>query len=370
MEPLNFNPLDSSGNYIGTNPLQPTGIPIRTTVVSLGTAVPYGVSCFDPSLYQPYTFFSYAFPPYSYAPTTYLKTTLLGSSVIYSGTTYSVYVSGYSEYATTYESQFSTFFSTYAAFYQINPVVFSIRFGTELQTLYGSTSFATNVIATYQNIYSIVWLTYNLQNPGQVFSSLFASGLVSSNLIKETLLPQQNGSIAIGSSTFVDMLGSNVYSALLDTTNSVIIYQNEQINTYYSQSLSYQINVINLTTALNSLASVDNTGQAYMTFTTFSWTWESSANGWSGYQVTNFPDYIQSAQVKNYVYVYYGGTTVTDSNTSITTAQSLISIQNNYLANAQTLLNNAVTTLQSQVSLAGQIITALASGMETLINDI
>ena len=42
----------------------------------------------------------------------------------------------------------------------------------------------------------------------------------------------------------------------------------------------------------------------------------------------------------------------------------------NNLSNAQTFLNNAVTTLQSQVSLAGQIITALASGMETLINNI
>ena len=80
MQPLYFDPLDSSGNFIGTNPLQPTGIAVRTTVVSLSGAVPYGMSCFNPSLYEPYTFFTYPFPPFSYAPTTYLHSNLLGTS--------------------------------------------------------------------------------------------------------------------------------------------------------------------------------------------------------------------------------------------------------------------------------------------------
>lgn len=168
------------------------------------------------------------------------------------------------------------------------------------------------------------------------------------------------------------MLGSNVYSALLDTTNSVIIYQNEQISSYYSQSLSYQINIINLTAALNSVSgkSPDNKGEGTITVTFFSWHWETTPNGWTGSQVTGFDGYTYEEIVNSYLYYTYGGTVIYGTYGATTQVQALISIQNNNLSNAQTFLNNAVTTLQSQVSLAGQIITALASGMETLINNI
>jgi hypothetical protein len=388
MQPLYFDPLDSSGNYIGTNPLQTTGISIRTTEVTIdGT-----IWCHNPSLYQPYTFFDSPFYPYSYnGPSTYLKSTLIGSnSFVSSETTMQNKVFLFDTYATDigifalfeyystqifYSSQFFTFYSTYAGSYQIDPVTFSVRFGTQLQTLYASTSFATNVIATYENIYTeqIYWyyLGDNDNNTkfSPVESALLASGLFSSFIVQTTQYQQADGLTVLGSSNFVNMLGSNVYSALLDTTNSVIIYQNEQISSYYSQALSYQINVINLTAALNSVSgnSPDNTGNGTITVTFFSWAWESSVTGWTGSQIQG---YTMQETVNSYLFYTYAGAIVTNSSLAITQVQSLLSIQNNNLANSQTLLNNAVTTLQSQVSLAGQIITALASGMETLINNI
>ena len=376
MKPLYFNPLDSSGNFIGTNPLEPngpTGIPIRTTLVTISG----NLSCYDPSLYQSYTFFSYPFAPYSYnGPTTYFKSTLIGSNVIVdnqiTGDGKSNLPIGEEYYSTQifFSSQFSTFFSTYAASYQIDPVTFSVRFGTELQTLYGSTSMATNVIAVYENIYTEQVFWYNVN--GNTWSSLLGSGLYESLVVHTTLLPQQDGLTVLGSSTFVNMLGSNVYSALLDTTNSVIIYQNEQISSYYSQSLSYQINIVNLTAALNSVSgnNPDNQGRGIITVTVFSWHWETSPNGWTGSQVTAFDGYTYEETVNSYLYYTYGGTVIYGSAVAVTQVQALLSVQNNNLANSQTFLNNAVTTLQSQVSLAGQIITSLASGMETLINNI
>lgn len=386
MEPLYFNPLDLHNNFIGTNPLEPngpTGIPIRTTLVTISG----NLSCYDPSLYQSYTFFSYPFAPYSYnGPTTYFKSTLIGSNVIVPPPTIAgggqttildlfplVIVENYSTQIF-YSYQFSTFFSTYAASYQIDPVTFSVRFGTELQPLYGSTSMATNVIALYENVYTEQIYWYNLQTEGfaakDTWSSLLGSGLYQSLLVNTVSTPQPDGLTLLGRSTFVNMLGSNVYSALLDTTNSVIIYQNEQISSYYSQSLSYQINIINLTAALNSVAGTENTGTGLITVTFFSWAWESTTNGWTGSQVTAFDGYTYEETVNNYLYFTYGGTVIYGSAVATTQVQALLSVQNNNLANAQTFLNNAVTTLQSQVSLAGQIITALASGMETLINNI
>ena len=250
-----------------------------------------------------------------------------------------------------------------------------MRFGTELQVLYASTAFATNIIATYENIYTeqIYWYSV-FPYPDTLCSTLVASGLYASLLVQTTPIPQPDGLTVVGSSTFVNMLGSNVYSALLDTTNSVIIYQNEQISTYYSQSLSYQINIINLTAALNSVSggNPDNAGRGLITVTVFSWHWESTPNGWTGSQVTDFNGYTYEETVNSYLYYTYGGTIIygTGDGLPTTIVQSLISIQNNNLANAQTFLNNAVTTLQSQVSLAGQILTALSSGMDTLINNI
>lgn len=396
MQPLYFNPLSNSdSNFIGTNPLKPTGVPVKTTVVSL--SLPYPVSCFDPSLYEPYTFFSYPFPPFSYAPTTFFKSTLLGSDVVYYTAeptpTHQSTVQNFGDYwivenystQVIYFSQFSTFYSTCASFYEITPVVFSIRFGTEVKPLFASTANATNFISVYENIYTEEIYWYNIQTiikgalgpipypPQDTWSSLLGSGLYAS-FVQSDPLPQPDGMTFLGSSSFVNMLGSNVYSALLDTTNSVIIYQNEQISTYYSQSLSYQINIINLTAALNSVSgdSPDNAGNGIITVTLFSWAWESTVNGWTGSQVTTFDGYTYEQTVNSYLYFTYGGTIIygTGENLPTTIVQSLLSIQNNNLANAQTFLNNAVTTLQSQVSLAGQIITALASGMETLINNI
>ena len=278
-----------------------------------------------------------------------------------------------------YFSQFSTFYSTYAASYQLDPVVFSIRFGTEFQDLYASTAYASNIVNTYENLYTEQIYWYDIQtfinfspygSPIDLASSILGSGLYSSFIANSNIMTLQPGLTLVGSSTFVNMLGSNVYSALLDTTNSVIIYQNEQISSYYSQSLSYQINIMNLTAALNSVAGADNTGTGLITVTYFSWIWESTPNGWTGSQYTNFPTYTYEQTVNSYLYFTYGGTVIYGSDVAVTQVQDLLSLQNNNLANAQTFLNNAVTTLQSQVSLAGQIITALASGMETLINNI
>ncbi|MCX6957335.1 MAG: hypothetical protein NT164_02210 [Verrucomicrobiae bacterium] len=383
MEPLYFNPLDLHNNFIGTNPLEPngpTGISIRTTLVTISG----NLSCYDPSLYQSYTFFSYPFAPYSYnGPTTYFKSTLIGSNVnvppptvVGAGQTqiFDLVVQNYSTQIF-YSYQFSTFFSTYAASYQIDPVTFSVRFGTELQTLYGSTSLATDVIALYENVYTEQIYWYDLQTkgypPGDKYSSLLGSGLYESLLVNTVSHTRQAGLTILGSSTFVSMLGSNVYSALLDTTNSVVIYQNEQISSYYSQSLSYQINIVNLTAALNSVSTNSgNDGSEDITITVFSWHWETSPNGWTGSQVTAFDGYTYKETVNSYLYFTYGGTVIYGTGVATTQVQALLSVQNNNLANSQTFLNNAVTTLQSQVSLAGQIITALASGMETLINNI
>ena len=387
MEPLYFNPLDLNNNFIGTNPLEPngpTGIPIRTNIVTISG----NLSCYDPSLYQSYTFFSYPFAPYSYnGPTTYFKSTLIGSNVIVSPTTAvgaghtnfnnAVGIAIIENYSTQifFSSQFSTFFSTYAASYQIDPVTFSVRFGTELHTVYASTSMATNVITYYENVYTEQIYWYQISGvDDSLSSSLLGSGLYTSLSVTGSFMTQPNGLTVLGSSTFVNMLGSNVYSALLDTTNSVIIYQNEQISSYYSQSLSYQINIVNLTAALNSVSgnNPDNQGNGTITITLFSWAWETSPNGWTGSQITAFDGYTYEETVNSYLYFTYGGSMIYDSQDGLPTTQvqALISLQNNNLANAQTFLNNAVTTLQSQVSLAGQIISALASGMETLINSI
>ena len=136
--------------------------------------------------------------------------------------------------------------------------------------------------------------------------------------------------------------------------------------------ISYQINIINLTAALNSVSQGNpgNEGNGTITVTFFSWFWETSPTGWTGSQFTDFPTYTYEQTVNSYLYFTYGGTIIYGTDVAVNQVQALLSVQNNNLANSQTFLNNAVSTLQSQVSLAGQIITALASGMETLINDI
>jgi hypothetical protein len=169
------------------------------------------------------------------------------------------------------------------------------------------------------------------------------------------------------------MLGTNVYTGLLVTTNSVIIYNNEQVSTYYSQSLSYQINIDNLTAALNSVSGTGNGsagGNGIISVTTFSWAWTSlPGTGWTGSQVTNFNNYTFQTSVNDYLYYTYNGTYITQSSDAVSQVNSLITVQNNYLSNAQTFLNNAVTTLQSQVSLAGEIIGSLASAAQAIITN-
>ena len=197
--------------------------------------------------------------------------------------------------------------------------------------------------------------------------------MVYQNTISDPV-PKDNGLTVLGSSSFVNIMGSNVYTGLIDTTNSIIIYQNEQVSSYYSQSLSYQVNIANLTAALNSVSAdskVQESGSGTITVTNFSWTWESTAQGWTGSQNTTFVGYLSNGVIVNfYLSVTYGGTTITNSSLAVTQVQSLITVQNNDLANAQTFMNNAVTTLQSQVSLAGQIIGTLSSIMQSIISNI
>jgi hypothetical protein len=168
-------------------------------------------------------------------------------------------------------------------------------------------------------------------------------------------------------------MGSNVYTGLIDATNSIIIYQNEQVSSYYSQSLSYQVNIANLTAALNSVSTgsgSQESGNGTIMVTTFSWNWYTTAQGYTGSQVTGFQGYTVPMTVNTYLSVTYGGTVITNSSVAVTQIQSLITVQNNDLANSQTFMNNAVTTLQSQVSLAGQIIGTLSSIMQSIISNI
>ena len=270
MQPLYFNPLDNTGNFIGTNPLTPTDVAVKTSFY------PY----FNPSIYQSFTF--YSFP-------------LIYSTVVISGTSVVT--------ATT-----------------ILPVTFSLRFGTELQTVYG-------------------------QAPGY-------------------------DSIILGSSSFVDLMGSNVFTGLIDTTNSIIVYQNEQVNSYYSQSLSYQVNIANLTVALNSVSQggADAMGEGPMTYTIFNWEWHTTQEGYAGTPSSVLVS--QGVNVNGYLINVLGVAGITNSTVAVTQIQADITVQNNDLANSQTFMNNAVTTLQSQVSLAGQIIGTLSSIMQSIIGNI
>jgi len=389
MRPLYFNPLDNTGNFIGTNPLRTTGVPIKTTFY------PY----FNPSIYQSFTF--YSFPVQTYYSTVLLSATALNTqtappsalqSFVTGGTVIS---SNYLAYSTmefyslldVTVTQFSTFETFYASYYQLQPVTYSVRFGTALQTLYASTAGAVDTWNTYEYClseqfwyYSYIVATWVGDGFGNWFwagdnaisslSSYVNQSGVFFNTVFSSSNPLSSGATAVGSSSFVNIMGSNVYTGLIDATNSVIIYQNEQVSSYYSQSLSYQVNIANLTAALNSVSGADNLGQGPITVTNFSWIWETTAQGWTGSQLTNFSNYLSTMIVNTYLSVNYGGTVIYGSTIAVTQVQSLITVQNNDLANSQTFMNNAVTTLQSQVSLAGQIIGTLSSIMQSIINNI
>ncbi|MFZ4115088.1 MAG: hypothetical protein ACOYK6_00015 [Chthoniobacterales bacterium] len=291
-------------------------------------------------------------------------------------------------------TQFSTYLTIYATDVTMQSVTFSYRFGTELQTLYFSDNSSTSYTLTYENIFiqtvaysGISIETFYQASPNSPWQDIgytpvdtssttftsFQTGIPNS-IYNEQITTDLSPGFFTASSTFVNMLGSNVYTGLLVTTNSVIIYNNEQVSTYYSQSLSYQINIDNLTAALNSVTTTkygSAVGSGIITVTTFSWWWSSEpGTGWTGSQVTTGNNFTFQTAVNSYLFYTYNGTTITQSSDAVTQIQSLITIQNNYLSNSQTFLNNSVTTLQSQVSLAGQIIGSLASATQAIITNI
>ena len=385
MQPLYFNPLSNDTNFIGTNPLATTGVPIKTSIY------PY----FNPSIYQSFTF--YSFPIQTIYSTQLLGTAssplepifvqTLASLAVGVSNMGSIYWSTLEYYSVIYcvSTQYSTFETSYASYLHIEPITYSVRFGTELQTVIASTAGAIISWNTYEFCLSQQFLYYSY-----IIQTFFGGNYQASNALPLVISTGQpvvffenqittssnllNGTTIIGSSSFVNIMGSNVYTGLIDTTNSIIIYQNEQVSSYYSQSLSYQVNIANLTAALNSVSSgsgSQETGSGTITVTNFSWNWETTAQGWSGSQNTTFNGYLSNGVVVNvYLSVTYGGTTITNSSVAVTQVQSLITVQNNDLANAQTFMNNAVTTLQSQVSLAGQIIGTLSSIMQSIISNI
>ena len=391
MQPLYFNPLDNTGNFIGTNPLRTTGVPIKTTIY------PY----FNPSIYQSFTF--YSFPVQTLYTTALIGTATLDEHSVPVGGLQSVVTGGFNDGFIAYSTmefysllavistEFSTFETFYASYLHIDPITYNVRFGTELRPVIASTAGAIDTWNTYEYClsqqffyYSYIVATWlfgefevwiysgDTQIPG-LSSYVAESGVFFENVVSSTQrhLP---GHTILGSSSFVNIMGSNVYTGLIDTTNSIIVYQNEQVSSYYSQSLSYQVNIANLTAALNSVSSgsgSQESGNGTITVTNFSWTWETTTQGWTGSQNTTFNGYLSTGVVVNfYLSVTYGGTVITNSSIAVTQVQSLITVQNNDLANSQTFMNNAVTTLQSQVSLAGQIIGTLSSIMQSIISNI
>lgn len=399
MQPLYYNPTSIPSNYVGTNPI---------TSYSVATTHQMNPTFYNPNLYNSFTFNS-ILDQSQVTLSTFLgenslsnftpgavSSSLLGGNIDPLNTSFSyLTVSFYSTLAGTL-TQYSTYLTIYATDVTMQSVVFSYRFGTQLQTLYFSDQASTNYTLTYQNVfneaiegYSVAVETFYQPSPSspwqllgdtvtQTLQTVLLSSMQSglSNSVVGSGTTFSGAGYFTGSSTFVNMLGSNVYTGLLITTNSVIIYNNEQVSTYYSESLSYQINISNLTAALNSVSgtSYNALGSGIITVTTFSWVWTSlPGTGWTGSQVTEYPGftYTYNTYVNSYLSNNYGDTyIITNSSEAVTQVQSLITVQNNNLSNAQTFLNNAVTTLQSQVSLAGQIISSLASATQSIISNI
>jgi hypothetical protein len=396
MEPLYNSPNSIPSNYVGTNPI---------TSYSIATTHQMQPSYFNPNIYNSFTFNSIVSNPQvtlsSYLGGNYINNfnstntylSILGTSTDALNTSFSYQTVAF--YSTVYgfSSQFSTYLTIHATDVLVQSVTFNYRFGTELQTLYFSDQASTSYTLTYENVfletvfYSGVSIetfyrpsdTSTWQDIGNTFSELYSSTFSSvqtglpNSVYGSAVTTNTVGGYFTGSSTFVNMLGSNVYTGLLVTTNSVIIYNNEQVSTYYSQSLSYQINIDNLTAALNSVSNTGNgsgVGSGIITVTTFSWAWKSlRGTGWTGSQLTDFPNYSFSTYVNSYLYNTFNSSIITNSSTAVQDIQSIITVQNNYLSNSQTFLNNAVTTLQSQVSLAGQIIGSLASATQSIITN-
>ena len=394
MQPSYYNPNVIPSNYTGDNPI---------TTYSVAQTHQMQPSFFNPNLYNSFTFNSILDQSqvtlsksignnnYNNYTTTGDYNESLGGNVDTLNTSFSYQTVAFYSTVTGASTQFSTYLTIYATDVFVQSITFNYRFGTELQTLYFSDNSSTSYTLTYENVFSQA-ATYSGVNvetfyqatpasPWQVvgYTALESSTNIANSariglenqIVGQNVYTDLTGGCFTGSSTFVNMLGSNVYTGLLVTTNSVIIYNNEQVSTYYSQSLSYQINIDNLTNALNSVStSGQENGNGMIPVTTFSWAWTSLAGtGWTGSQVTNFANYTFQTAVNSYLYATYNGTVITNTADAITQVQSLITVENNYLSNSQTFLNNAVTTLQSQVSLAGQIISSLASVTQSIISN-
>lgn len=395
MQPSYYNPNYIPSNYTGTNPL---------TSYSMATHQ-MQPAYYNPNVYNSFTFNTVANESqvtlskyiggidYDNYQTSGAHATVLGGNADTLNTSFSYQTIAFYSTISGASTQFSTYLTIYATDVFIQSVTFNYRFGTELQTLYFSDQASTSYTLTYENVFTQIatysgvnietlyqatpsspWqvVGYNSLESSTNFMSSGRTGL-QNKIIGENVYSETTGGYFTGSSVFVNMLGTNVYTGLLITTNSVIIYNNEQVSTYYSQSLSYQINVDNLTAALNSVSGTTNgsgAGSGIISVTTFSWAWTSlPGTGWTGSQVTNFDNYTFQTAVNSYLYYTYNGSVVTNSSTAVDQVNSLITVQNNYLSNAQTFLNNAVTTLQSQVSLAGEIIGSLASATQAIITN-
>jgi len=395
MQPSYYNPNYIPSNYTGENPL---------TTYSMATHQ-MQPSYFNPNIYNSFTFNTVE----NQSQVTVSKylgginddnyqisgayNKVLGGNLDTLNTSFSYQTIAFYSTVSGASTQFSTYLTIYATDVFIQSVTFNYRFGTELQTLYFSDQASTSYTLTYENIFTQIatysgvnvetlyqatptspWqiIGYNSLESSTNFTSSGRTGL-QNKIFGENVYSQTTGGYFTASSIFVNMPGSNVYTGLLVTTNSVIIYNNEQVSTYYSQSLSYQINIDNLTAALNSVSGTGNgsaAGSGIISVTTFSWAWTSlPGTGWTGTQFKDFGNYTFQTFVNSYLYYTYNGTLITQSSEAVSQVNSLITVQNNYLSNAQTFLNNAVTTLQSQVSLAGEIIGSLASATQAIITN-
>lgn len=399
MNPLFFNPTTPTAtlasNFIGSNPLEnyrPPEPPSRMDP-----------AYFNPTLFDPFTFKSQSPVPFFQ---TYSSTYGTYTTQSVGQTSFSValgsHQSGVYSYLTELENNLTTYYNTQTYVYDIiyaptasgGAVTFGSRFGTGVQTIYFSAQSYTDttltvtdittetidvfstVVSTFYNPMGTTPWTYLTETDSTPSSSTF--GVFDSfNTLGSTVHSYSTAASFSVTSMFVDMLGSNVYQGLIGASNSIIIYQNEQVSSYYSESLSYQVNITNLTAALNSVAQTSDgygTGAGYITVTNFAWSWTfSSGIGWTGTQLTTNSGtftYTYTETASQFLADPPWTTTIDNSSVAVQQVQALLTTQDNGLSNAQTFLNNAVTTLQSQVSLTGQIIASLASLSQSITTNI
>ena len=391
MNPSYFNPATPTSNFQGTNPLENYRPPVIPDQMH--------PAYFNPTLFDPFTF---DFTPQQPFFQTFTNPYGTGTITSVPGTSFPTTVgshqSGVYSYLTTVDQNFATFSSTQTYVYDIIyapeanglPVTFGSRFGTGIQTVYFTAqsysettitvqdvtvetvdTFSTVVATYYSPTQSSPW-NYLTETDSQSTSSTFGVFDNVSTIGSPSSAISTTGTTFSVESMFVDMLGSNVYQGLMGASNSIIIYQNEQVSSYYSESLSYQLNITNLTAALESVAETAagyGTGAGIMTVTVFSWAWSfSSGVGWTGSQLTSFPGSTIVESVADYLASW--NITISNSSVAVQQVQAQLTVEDNGLSNAQTFLNNAVTTLQSQVSLTGQIIASLASLSQSITTNI